>query len=203
MSNSVSYGKEKEENLLANAKQGDEKAFTEIFHRYDDMVYSFAFKVCRDEEKAKETLQDTFVNVYRKLNQFDGKSKFSTWLYSIVTNNCLMKRRQRKIDWAAVSLDTIANNDENETTEQTTPVLASAELSPLNLIINDELKTQLDSAIQKLPVEYRIVFILRDIEEQSTEEVAAILKISAPAVKSRLHRARAFLREQLQEYVSL
>ena len=114
-----------------------------------------------------------------------------------------MKRRQRKIDWAAVSLDTIANNDENETTEQTTPVLASAELSPLNLIINDELKTQLDSAIQKLPVEYRIVFILRDIEEQSTEEVAAILKISAPAVKSRLHRARAFLREQLQEYVSL
>ena len=203
MNTTLPYGKEKEEQLLASAKNGDEKAFTEIFHRYDDMVYNFAFKVCRYEEKAKETLQDTFVNVYRKLNQFDGKSKFSTWLYSIVTNNCLMKRRRKKIDWASVSLDVTNVEEENDASEQFSPTIVSTEHSPLTLIINDELRTQLDKAIKKLPLEYRIVFILRDVEEQSTEEVATILHISIAAVKSRLHRARAFLREQLEEYVSL
>lgn len=198
MSKSAMEGIEQEALLLANAKNGDEKAFTEIFHRYDDIVYSFAFKVCRNEEKAKETLQDTFVNVFRKLHQFDGKSKFSTWLYSIVANNCLMKRRQKQIEKRGFSLDAATGEQTEESNE---PV--STEYSPLTHLMNDELKAQLDTAIQKLPLEYRIVFVLRDMEEKSTEDVAAILHLSVPAVKSRLHRARAFLREQLYQYVAL
>ena len=78
------------------ARSGDEKAFAEIVRHYEDMVYSFSFKVCQDRHYAEETVQDTFVNVYRKLKQFDKRSKFSTWLYSIVANNCLMKRRRRR-----------------------------------------------------------------------------------------------------------
>src|ERR1041385_404780 len=99
------YTGELDDDLLDRAKSGDEKAFAEIVRRYERMVYSFSYKVCRDRQNAEEALQDTFVNVFRKLKQFDGKSKFSTWLYSIVANNCLMKRRRSKLDAASVSID--------------------------------------------------------------------------------------------------
>lgn len=191
--------------LLSKAKDGDTAAFTQIVRRYEQMVYSFAFKVCRDEEKASETVQDTFINVYRKLKQFDGKSKFSTWLYSIVTNNCLMKRRRRKIDEALVRFDDMqaipgnTSHDEDGHAIQTIP---SWKETPDEVVMNRELQALLDKAILRLPSDYRIVFILRDVEERSAEETAKILKLSVPAVKSRLHRARAFLRNQLNEYMT-
>ena len=87
-----------ESELVRRAQSGDKRAFSLLVKQYESTVYSFAFKVCRNEEKAAETLQDTFVNVYRKLDQFNGKAKFGTWLYQIVTNNCLMKRRRSKLD---------------------------------------------------------------------------------------------------------
>ncbi|MDO9027277.1 MAG: sigma-70 family RNA polymerase sigma factor [Candidatus Roizmanbacteria bacterium] len=91
--------------LIQKARTGDERAFTELVRRYEDMVYSFSYKVCRNKEKAEQTLQDTFINVYKNISSFRGDSKFSTWLYSIVTNNCLMKYRKRKLDNLWVSLD--------------------------------------------------------------------------------------------------
>jgi RNA polymerase sigma-70 factor (ECF subfamily) len=168
------------------------------------MVYGFAFKVCRNEEKAAETLQDTFVNVYRKLDQFNGKAKFSTWLYQIVTNNCLMKRRRSKLDESSVSIDSSENGAEDSEREgEGAPLhaLVSLKHTPQDEMVNKELREILDTAILKLPMEQRIVFVLRDVEGRSSEETAKILKLSAPAVKSRLHRARVFLRAQLQEYM--
>ncbi|HET9135839.1 MAG TPA: sigma-70 family RNA polymerase sigma factor, partial [Candidatus Kapabacteria bacterium] len=91
--------------LIARAKAGDEKAFRDLIRQYQDMVYRFAFSVCRNPDMAADTLQDTLVNVYRKLDTFDGRSKFSTWLYSIVTNNCLMKRRSLAAEHADLSLE--------------------------------------------------------------------------------------------------
>jgi len=190
--------------LIEKAKEGDQRAFTALVHDYEDLVYRFAFHVCRDEEKATETLQDTFVNVYRKLNQFDGKSKFSTWVYRIVANNCLMKRRKRKLDVASFSIDKPEGftddplRDEEGNVIQTIP---SWKETPLETLMGGELQETLDKAIQRLPVEYRIVFVLRDIEEKSAIETARILNLSVPAVKSRLRRARMFLREQLHEYM--
>lgn len=190
--------------LIDKAKGGDQRAFTALVHNYEDLVYRFAFHVCRDEEKATETLQDTFVNVYRKLNQFDGKSKFSTWVYRIVANNCLMKRRKRKLDIASFSIDKPEGftddplRDEEGNVIQTIP---SWKETPLETLMGGELQETLDKAIQRLPVEYRIVFVLRDIEEKSAIETARILKLSVPAVKSRLRRARMFLREQLHGYM--
>ena len=96
---------ENESELVRKAQKGDQRAFSLLVKKYESTVYSFAYKVCRNEEKAAETLQDTFVNVYRKLDQFNGKAKFSTWLYQIVTNNCLMKRRKSKLDKSSVSLE--------------------------------------------------------------------------------------------------
>jgi RNA polymerase sigma factor (sigma-70 family) len=95
----------KEYTLIKQAQAGDQVAFTKLVHQHEDLVYSFAFKICRDKEKAEETWQDTFVNVYRKLDQFDGKSKFTTWLYTIVTNNCRMKHRKTKLEKSSIRFD--------------------------------------------------------------------------------------------------
>ena len=195
----------KEDRLLIDrARRGDQRAFSVLVRQYEDLVYRFAFHVCRDEEKAAETLQDTFINVFRKLKQFDGKSKFTTWLYRIVANNCLMKRRKRKIDLASLSIDQPEGfrddplRDEEGRVIQTIP---SWKETPLDRVMDGELRETLDRAIQQLPVEYRVVFVLRDIEEKTAGETAKILRLSVPAVKSRLRRARMFLREQLHGYM--
>jgi RNA polymerase sigma-70 factor (ECF subfamily) len=184
--------------LIRKAQAGDSHAFSELVKRYEQTIYGFSFKVCRNKEKAEETLQDTFINVYRKLDQFNGESKFSTWLYSIVTNNCLMKRRKRKIDEEMVYLDEPPIRGDEDHDRLTIP---SWNETPAEVLMRGELRSRLDEAIQKLPIDYRIVFILRDIENRGAEETAKILKLSVPAVKSRLRRARVFLREQLNDYM--
>ncbi len=184
--------------LIRKAQAGDSDAFSELVKRYEQTIYGFSFKVCRNKEKAEETLQDTFINVYRKLDQFNGESKFSTWLYSIVTNNCLMSRRKRKIDEEMVYLDEppIGNDDAHDRL-----TIPSWSETPAEVLMNGELRSRLDKAIQKLPIDYRVVFILRDVENKGAEETAKILKLSVPAVKSRLRRARVFLRGQLNDYM--
>ena len=195
---------ESESVLLHRARNGDSKAFAEIVRRYQTLVYSFAFKVCRNKEKASETLHDTFINVYRKLDQFDHRSKFTTWLYSIVANNCLMKRRRTKLSEATIAFEELDVPSTAGSGQQIhTGTAPHWKETPFDRVLHSELKDHLDNAIQKLPMDSRIVFILRDVEGRSAEETAKILKITVPAVKSRLHRARMFLREQLNEYMSL
>jgi RNA polymerase sigma-70 factor (ECF subfamily) len=182
--------------IVNRARNGDHRAFRILVDHYKDLVYRFSFHVCRDQSYAEETMQDTFVNAFRKLGQFDGQSKFSTWLYSIVTNSCLMRRRRTKLEASSIPIE--------EATSEWSPAASMhlhAHSTPLEVTASNELRDALDRAIARLPVDYRLVFVLRDIEGQSAEETATILNITVPAVKSRLHRARAFLRQQLQEYV--
>lgn len=195
-----------EQEIIKRAQKGDERAFTEIVKRYETVVYSFAFKVCRDSDKASETWQDTFVNVYRKLHQFDGRSKFTTWLYSVVTNSCRMKRRQRKLDQASISIDgpEVSHDDSGgEADGHAVQTIPSWKDTPLDNMMDNELRGILDTAIEALPYDYRVVFVLRDIEGLSAEETGKILKLSIPAVKSRLRRARVFLRERLNPYMAI
>ena len=187
--------------LIAQAKSGDTLAFTELVRRYEETVYRFSYKICRDKEKAAETLQDTFVNVFRKLKSFDGKSKFSTWLYTIVTNNCLMKHRKRRSDELEESLEAYDHARPAEGAVQR-PELVSSEHSPADIVIGKELRELLETAMLKLPEDYRVVFVMRDIEGRSSEETAGVLGLSNEATKSRLRRARAFLRDQLHPYIS-
>lgn len=187
-----------DEKLIQAAVKGDKSAFSDLVKRYEETVYRFSYKVCRDRERAEEALQDTFINVYRKLGSFDGKSKFSTWLYSIVTNNCLMKRRKRKLDDLLESLDDPPTNDDGTFAKH----IARWDETPADVLIKKELQAHLDKAVLKLPVEYRVVFVLRDLEGKSGEETATILGISEEAAKSRLRRARAFLRTELTPYMS-
>lgn len=190
---------------IRKAQDGDERAFARLVKEYESVVYSFAYKVCHDKDKAEEAWQDTFINVFRKLKQFDGNSKFTTWLYSIVVNNCLMKHRRSKLDQATIHIDAPEGFHEDPITDaegHIVQTIASWKDTPIDSLMNKELRSHLEGAIKKLPLDYRMVFVLRDIEGQSAEEVAKMLKLSVPAVKSRLRRARVFLREQLNEYMT-
>lgn len=187
-----------DDQLIAAARRGDKRAFTALVKRYEDMVYKFSYKVCRDKHRAEEALQDTFINMYKNLHAFDGRSKLSTWLYRIVANNCLMKRRRRKLEEMLASYDAPSTNEDG-TIEHHVP---RWEETPADVVMNRELREALDRAILKLPTDYRIVFVLRDVEGRSNEETAKILGLSVEATKSRLRRARAFLRDQLQPYMA-
>lgn len=186
--------------LIHAAKRGDREAFTALAKRYEETVYRFSFKMCRDKQKAAENLQDTFISVFRKLGSFDGKSKFSTWLYTIVTNNCLMKQRRRKLRDLEDPLEIYDETPTHHNDRQRAPI-ARWEETPADLLMKKELRTGLNAAIERLPMEYRVVFVLRDVEGNSTEDTAKILNLSVEATKSRLRRARAFLRDKLQSYV--
>lgn len=187
--------------LINAAKAGDRRAFSELVRRYEGTVYRFAFKLCRDKEKASETFQDTFINVYRKLASFDGRSKFSTWLYSIVANNCLMKNRKRRMQELEDPLE-VLDNPLTAPDGRFATRIARWPQTPDDLVLSKELATVLETAIRKLSEDYRAVFVLRDIEERSTAEAAQVLNISIEAVKSRLRRARAFLRNELAPYMA-
>jgi RNA polymerase sigma-70 factor, ECF subfamily len=183
-----------EMDLIASAKTGDVDSFNKLIAKYSQSLYNFSFKICRDEEKSKETMQNTLISIYKSLKSFDGKSKFSTWLYKVVTNNCLMMARTDKSK-KLVSID----DDEFKVSLLDKDVIGIYE-TPAQKMLNAELKDKLDKAIKELPLKYRLVFLLRDVEELSIGETAKTLNLSVPVVKSRLHRARIFLKNQLEEY---
>ena len=151
----------------------------------------------RNVEDAEEVLQDVFVTVYRKVHGFEGKSAFSSWLYRITVNAAFMKLRKRK-------------QNQSIPVEEISPAMEKNWLEkhdrPSNrcdhLAMNNELKEVLGSAVQRLPEEYRAVFVLRDIDGLSNKEVGELLGLSIPAVKSRLHRSRLMLRKKLNRYYS-
>ena len=179
-----------EQQLILEVQAGNNNALAELIKKYEKTVYSFAFKVCRNPEKAQNIMQETFMSMVKSLKQFDGKSKLSTWLYRITVNHCLMEYRKRKREFVSFDDDDALINESS---------IADWDSIPSLSIENKELKKVLDEAIQKLSPEYRIVFLLRDVEGLSTEETGKITELSVPAVKSRLHRARAFLRKEISQ----
>lgn len=183
-----------EQKLVELAKSGDRQALAQLVKNNEQTVYNFSFKVCRDRDKAEHIMQETFFSMIKSLHQFDGNSKLSTWLYRIVSNHCLMLARKDK-SRTFISID----NDDDLYEDKYTADWSSI---PNQNIENNELKNILDESINKLSPEYRIVFLLRDVEGLSTEETAEMTELSVPAVKSRLHRARAFLRKELNEAFS-
>jgi RNA polymerase sigma-70 factor (ECF subfamily) len=182
--------------LIEQAQQGNRKALADLVKLYEQTIYNFSFKICRDREKAENIMQETFYSFVKSIHQFDGNSKLSTWLYRIVANHCLMAARKMK-NYQFVSLE---NDDEDELYND--KYIADWSRLPDKFTEDEELKEILDNAISKLSPEYRFIFLLRDVEGLSTEETAKISELSIPAVKSRLHRARAFLRKELNEAFS-
>lgn len=183
-----------EQKLIEEAKSGNKKALAELVKKYEQTIYNFAFKICRDPANAENIMQETFLSMIKSLHQFDGRSKLSTWLYRIVANHCLMELRKKKHNFVSIDNDDELIHDRHITDWNSLPYKS---------VENEELRKILDNAIQKLSPEYRIVFLLRDVEGLSTEETGKITELSMPAVKSRLHRARAFLRKEINEVFQL
>ncbi len=178
--------------LVAKARQGGVEAFTQLVNRYEGNIFRLARHITQNPEDAEDVLQETFLKAYEHLDEFQGNSKFYTWLVRIAVNQSLMKLRKRKTD-ASVSLD-----DPFDTGEETlTREIAVWDPNPELSYSREELRDILERAIESLPPTFRAVFALRDIEGLSTEETAAMLNLSIPAVKSRLLRARLRLREKL------
>jgi len=178
--------------LVERARAGDAGAFTELVNRYERKIYRLAQHITQNREDAEDVLQEAFLKAYEHLDQFQGQSKFYTWIVRIAVNEALMKLRKRKSD-RTVSLDEPQDTGEDTVVRE----IAVWGEDPEQKYGQDELKKILDEAVQTLKPAFRTVFTLRDIEELSTEETAESLGISVPAVKSRLLRARLQLREKL------
>ncbi len=181
--------------LIAQFRKGCTTSFEAIVSRYETKVHNLAMRLTRNAEDAEEVLQDVFVTVYRKIEGFEGKAKFSSWLYRITVNAAFMKLRKRKQD-QSISLDDMLPHLQNKAITQKNAFGACSD----SLALNNEIKDALEAAIKKLPDDYRAVFILRDIDGLSNKEVGEILGLSIPAVKSRLHRSRLMLRKRLRRF---
>ncbi len=184
-----------EGDLITRAKAGDDTAFTELLTRYERKIYRLAKNITQNDEDAEDVMQEAFLKAYSHLDNFQGNSKFYTWIVRIAVNESLMKLRKRKSD-KLVSLD-----EQVDTGEDLVPrEIAVWEDNPEAQYSQEELRGILDKSVESLATIFRSVFVLRDIEDLSTEETAEALGISIPAVKSRLLRARLQLREKLTRF---
>src|SRR5471032_3261994 len=185
-----------EESILVDAaRAGDIGAFESLVRRYDRNVFRIAQHITQNREDAEDVVQDAFLKAYTNLKQFQGQSKFYTWLVRIAVNEALMKLRRRRPE-RMVSLDEDVKTEEDSVPRE----VADWSPNPEQQYNQAELKEILSKTIQGLPPSFRTVFVLRDVEGLSTEETAEALELSIPAVKSRLLRARLQLRERLSRY---
>jgi RNA polymerase sigma-70 factor (ECF subfamily) len=178
--------------LVSRSRQGDSAAFSTLVSRYEGKIFRLAMNITQNREDAEDVLQEAFFKAYEHLDQFQGNSKFYTWIVRIAVNQALMKLRKRKSD-RAVSLDEQIDTGEDTVVRE----IATWDPDPEQQYSQEELHNILNEAVQDLAPIYRTVFTLRDIDGLSTEETAEALDLSVPAVKSRLLRARLQLREKL------
>ncbi len=181
--------------LVDAARNGDVGAFEQLVRRYDRNVFRIAQHITQNREDAEDVVQDAFLKAFQNLGQFQGQSKFYTWLVRIAVNEALMRLRRRRPE-RMVSLDEDVKTEEDSMPRE----VADWSPNPEQLYSQAELKDILSKTIQGLPPGFRTVFVLRDVEALSTEETAEALNLSIPAVKSRLLRARLQLRDRLNKY---
>ena len=178
--------------LIKLVKKGNLKALEDIVERYEVKVFNLAMKFMSCQEDAEEVSQDVFLTLYQKAKSFKGNAAFSSWLYRITVNAAFMKLRKRKKD-LSVSINDLVTPNQRDWIERDTSYHSCSETK----LVNTELTGILNKAILKLPQRYRSVFVLKDVDGLSNQEVSSLLDLSMPAVKSRLHRARIMLQKRL------
>jgi RNA polymerase sigma-70 factor (ECF subfamily) len=178
----------------------NEEIFEEIFNRYANRVYGLAYRISHNQIDAEDILQEVFLTLFKKIDTFKGKASFSTWLYKVTMNASYMHYRAKGKKYESeISLENYAPYDENGTLMGR---IKSKDWSdrPDEVLFSREALETIERAVNDLPEPYRVVLYLRDVEDKSSDEVANILGISVGTVKSRLHRARLFLRDKLSDY---
>ena len=181
--------------LVERVRAGDVTAYDTLVRKYERQLFRIAQHITQNREDAEDVMQDAFLKAYEKLDQFQGNSKFYTWLVRIAVNESLMRLRKRRTG-KLVSMDEDVQTDEGSVPRD----FADWAPNPEQNYTQAELAEILRKTIQGLPQGFRVVFALRDVEGLSTEETAETLGLSVPAVKSRLLRARLQLRERLTRY---
>jgi RNA polymerase sigma-70 factor (ECF subfamily) len=183
--------------LIEAINSGSQELYYDLVKRYENRLYNFGLKMCGNPLDAEDMVQDTFLNVIKYLNSFRFETKFKNWVYRIATSTCIKKKRKSKYaPERELSLDEFIATEQNSVPRE----VPDWSTQPLDQVLNEELSSSIKSAILELPEKYRLVMVLRDLEEFSTEETAQILNLTQSNVKVRLHRARLFIRETLKDY---
>jgi RNA polymerase sigma-70 factor, ECF subfamily len=181
--------------LVRAARQGDLAACQELIGRYQDRVFAVAYGYVQNREEALDITQDTFVRMLEGLPRFREQANFYTWLYRITVNRCIDWRRTRTRRPPPISLDELVADGGMELSDP------GEALHPQAALETKELREQIRVAIAAVPEVYRIVMVLADLQGLSNGEIAAILTCPVNTVKSRLHRARLFVRDRLEAYL--
>jgi RNA polymerase sigma-70 factor (ECF subfamily) len=184
--------------LVQELRGGDKGAFLELVNRYQNKIYRLAYKITGDPTDAEDVLQEVFLKIYSKIHTFEGRSQLSSWIYRIAVNAAYQKIARDKRS-RYVSLDDVLPTM-GAAEAMSAQLTADWSERPDEVLLTDEARREMQQAIEELPADYRVVFVLKDLEGLSNQEIADILDLSLAAVKSRLHRARLFLRKRLAEY---
>ncbi len=180
-----------DEDIVRRVVAGESALYEVLMRRYNQRLYRTARSILRNDVEAEDVTQEGYVRAYEHLNQFAGDAKFSTWLTKIVVYEALARLRREE---RSSNLDSILRSDGGTEANMTSGIR-----DPERIAYNDELRLVLEGAIDSLPETYRIVFILRAVEGMSVAETAECLDIGLEAVKTRLFRAKALLRSNLQQ----
>ncbi len=192
-------GKDRDEALVDGLRQDAPDAADALVARYGDRVWRLSLRITGNREDAEEVAQDALWTAARKIGTFKGESAFGSWLYRITANVAYQKLRSRRGPDKEISWESLLPRfDETGRHVELADDWSAKVEDPA---LQGELRTVLESAIQSLPPDYRTVFVLHDLEGLPNPKIARMLRISLPAVKSRIHRSRLFLRQRLAQYM--
>jgi RNA polymerase sigma-70 factor (ECF subfamily) len=182
--------------LVSRLQSGEAAAFDRLVALYGDRIFGFGMKMCGEREDARDVVQETFLQAFRKVGKLEQPGALLSWLFRIASNACLMKRRKGKFEPdRELSLEELAPKGPDSARVE----IPDASALPEDEAARAELRGLVRQAILDLPSHYRVVLVLRDMEQMSTRQTAKMLDLQETAVKMRLHRARLMVRRQLEE----
>lgn len=190
--------------LVARAQNGQGEAFAELVHRHQNQIYRLALRMMRNEHDAEEVLQEALLHAYTKIGEFRGDAAFNSWIYRIAANSALMRLRRKRRTPEVLSIGDEGADPSGPSFSSegayVDPPRSDWSLRADDALQNQQLGGAIKKAVENLTEDYRVVFMLKDVDGLSNEEIAGVLGLTVPAVKSRLHRARLVLRDQLSEF---
>mgnify|MGYP001461547442 CR=1 FL=1 len=189
--------KAEEEQLVKDLQAGKGESFEQLANIYQKKIYALSFNLTRNAMDSEDVTQEVLLTLFRKIHTFQGRSAFSSWVYRITLNATYMKLRSRKKE-RSISIEELLPSFNRSGFQQ--EKIRDWSENTESLLFDNEVRETIQKAVSLLPDKERVVFLLRDVEGLSTENVSEVLELTIPAVKSRLHRARLFLRKKLANY---
>ena len=192
------YASGSEEILIEELRKGEPEAFDQVVEDYSNQIFRLAYGITHDAMEAQDIIQDVLVTLFRKINEFQGKSSILTWLYRVTVNASLDRVRKRKRRSEILDLEEYLPKFKQD--GHIAEDVVDWSQAPLDNLLNREAMEKIKEAIDSLPEEMRVVLIMKDVEGFQLKQICDVLELSLPAIKSRLHRARMALRGILASY---